>query len=402
MARRPQPWFRKARHCWFVTIDGIQHNLGPDKKEAFDQFYRLMSQPRTAGTQSLSFAALADRFLEWVQRKRSPDTYEWYRYRIERFVQTYPDLSARDVRPHHVEAWVDDYDFSVTSRRNHMRTVKRCMNWAVKQGLLEVSPVACLEMPSSDHREIAFSQKEFERLLSYIKNPSLRDLVMTTWETGCRPQESLRIEARHVDLEHRRWVIPKKESKTKRLIRVVYLNDRAFEITKRLAEKHPDGTLFRNTSGKPWTPDSVNCAFQAIRHRMGKDEMKKRGLEITPEQIAEKVQTLSPTRKSRGKVVEKTAAELRCEAKRKLTIKLARELTPCYSLYALRHSWATQALLQGVDPLTVAILMGHEDPSMLSKVYQHLALNPKHMLAEAQRATNREQSNPEGKQDEAA
>jgi len=52
----------------------------------------------------------------------------------------------------------------------------------------------------------------------------------------------------------------------------------------------------------------------------------------------------------------------------------------------LRHSWATNALQKGVDPLTVAILMGHRDPSTLAKVYQHLALNPKHMLTEAHRA----------------
>ena len=34
----------------------------------------------------------------------------------------------------------------------------------------------------------------------------------------------------------------------------------------------------------------------------------------------------------------------------------------------------------------VAILMGHSDPSMLSKVYQHVALNPAHMLTQAKRA----------------
>jgi len=395
MARRPKPWFRKARNCWFVTIDGTQHNLGPNKKEAFDQFHELMSQPQRARVPSQSFAALADKFLEWVQRKRSPATYEWYRYRLERFVQKFPELQARDLRPHHVEAWVDDYDFSVTSRRNYMRTVKRCLNWSVKQGFLEVNPVASLEIPSADHKEIAFTAEEVQTLLSYIRNPSLRDLVITTWETGCRPQESLRVEARHVDQKHQRWVIPKRESKTKRITRVVYLNDRAMAITKRLATEHLDGKLFRNTNGKDWTPAAVNCAFQAIRHRMGKDEMKRRGLEISAADIEAKVKTLSPTRTSRGKVIAKTPAELRMEAKRKLTIKLSLELTPRYSLYALRHSWATQALFKGVDPLTVAILMGHEDPSMLSRVYQHLALNPKHMLAEAERATKQAKKDDE-------
>jgi integrase len=283
---------------------------------------------------------------------------------------------------------VDDYDFSVTSRRNYMRTVKRCLNWSVKQGFLEVNPVASLEIPSGDHKEIVFSADDVAKLLSYIRNPALRDLVVTTWETGCRPQESLRVEARHVDHEPPRWVIPKRESKTKRLTRVIYLNERAMEITGRLTKLHPDSPIFRNSKGNPWTTEAVNCAFQGLRQRMGKDEIKQRGLKITSKQIEEKIKTLSPTRTSRGTVVQKTKAELCCEAKRKLTFRLCIDLTPRYSLYALRHSWATQALLKGVDPLTVAILMGHEDPSMLSKVYQHLALNPKHMLAEARRATN--------------
>jgi len=41
---------------------------------------------------SSAVAALCDRFLEWVQRKRSAATYEWYRYRLQRFVERYPDL----------------------------------------------------------------------------------------------------------------------------------------------------------------------------------------------------------------------------------------------------------------------------------------------------------------------
>jgi hypothetical protein len=30
--------------------------------------------------------------------------------------------------------------------------------------------------------------------------------------------------------------------------------------------------------------------------------------------------------------------------------------------------------------------MGHQDPSMLAKVYQHLGHNPEHMLKEARKA----------------
>ena len=63
----------------------------------------------------------------------------------------------------------------------------------------------------------------------------------------------------------------------------------------------------------------------------------------------------------------------------------AKKFAPHYSLYALRHAWATRALESGVDALTVAILMGHSDPSTLAKVYQHLSHNPEHMLAQLKR-----------------
>ncbi len=51
-----------------------------------------MVQPHEEQVSSDSLAAIIDVFLEWVQQNRAPDTYEWYRYRLERFIQRYPDL----------------------------------------------------------------------------------------------------------------------------------------------------------------------------------------------------------------------------------------------------------------------------------------------------------------------
>jgi integrase len=56
-------------------------------------------------------------------------------------------------------------------------------------------------------------------------------------------------------------------------------------------------------------------------------------------------------------------------------------------VYPIRHSWATRSLQRSLDPLTVAILMGHSEPSMLAKVYQHVAHDPEYMRAAVERAT---------------
>ena len=386
MPHFPKPFFKKSRGVWYVEINRRQHNLGPDKDEAFRQYHQLMTQPHEQKVSSESLAGIIDAFLEWVDRHRSPETYEWYRYRLQRFIERHPDLRAVDLRPFHVETWADTYPLSVTSRRNYLRSVKRCLKWAKKQGYVDRNPIADLEVPSAEHKEVAIRQDEFDRLVSYVCNQALADLMIVTWETGCRPQESLRVEARHVDLANQRWVFYRSESKGKRISRVVYLTDEALAITKRLMLVHPEGPIFCNSNGRPWTTDAVNCGFLAVQMRIGKEEMKRRGVEISAEDIEAFIPTLAPAKRRKGEIVTKTKAELRAEAKRKLTYKKAAEFAPRYSLYAIRHSWATNALQKGLDALTVAILMGHEDPSTLAKVYQHLSLNPQHLLDQAKRA----------------
>ncbi len=381
-----QPWYRKSRRAWFVTLDGRQIKLGKTKEEALARYRQMMAKPLVRPVASDNLLTIIDAFLEWVQRNRSPETYEWYRYRLQRFAARHPERRCNELKPYHVETWASGYSLSVTSRRNYLRSMKRCMKWAQKQGYIDRNPIEHLEVPSAEAKEVVFSEDELELLMANVRNAALADLLVVTRETGCRPQESLRVEARHVDLENQRWVFAKSEAKTKRISRVVYLTDEAFAITKRLMQQYSDGKLFRNCAGRPWTTDAVNCALQAVRIRIGKAAMQREGTAISSQEIDELVPQLQPTKTLKGVALAKSDRELRCEAKRKLTSRAAAALAPAYSLYALRHSWATHALKKGMDPLTVAILMGHEDPSMLSKVYQHLSLNPQHMLEQAKRA----------------
>ncbi len=387
MAHFPKPFFKKSRKLWYVEIARKQHNLGPDRDAAFQEYARLMAQPqesRQAAARSLP--VVIDEFLGWMKSRRAADTFEWYRYRLERLARRYPRCDASRLTVAMVEDWVDEYSLSVTSRRNYYRAAKKCLKWAKDRGLIKRNRIRQLEVPAGESREVVISTPDFQELLANIRNPGLRDLLITTWETGCRPQESLRVEARHVDLANQRWVFPKSESKNRKISRVVYLTDAAAEITRIQMQAHPTGKLFRNTNGKPWTPDSVNDALLRVRIRIGKRIMQEKGLTVSDEEIAEFAKSLAPTCRVKGKTIVKPPRMLFVEARRKLTNKLAASQTPGISLYALRHTWATNALQKGVDPLTTAILMGHSDPSMLSKVYQHVALNPAHMLSQARKA----------------
>ena len=107
MPHFPKPYFRKGRGVWYVEINRKQHNLGPDKDEAFRLYHELMRQPHEQKVSPESLAGIIDAFLDWVSKHRAKDTYEWYLYRLQRFIDTYPDMRAMDLRPFHVETWAD-------------------------------------------------------------------------------------------------------------------------------------------------------------------------------------------------------------------------------------------------------------------------------------------------------
>ena len=387
MARQPKPWYRKDRKVWCVTVNGQRHNLGRNKKVAMELFRALLREPQRVQVTTTSFVAIVDEFLDWVSRNRSKATYEWYRCRLQDFVDTYPDMHVEQLKPHHVEKWASGSERSVTTRRNQMRSVKRCLKWAVLQGHLKENPIAHLEVPSAKSREQYVPPEEFHSLLDFVTDKNFADLLSVTYETGCRPQESLRVEARHVDLEHARWVFPLQEAKGKAMPRIIYLSEHAVEVSRRLMKKWLSGPLFRNANGNPWNKDSVGCTFDRLQIKMGKEALKLTNEVLDESSVTKFASKLAPKRTVRGVVVPKSPADLLAEARRKLTQRRARQLGPRYSLYALRHSWATNALKNGVDALTVAILMGHKDPSTLARTYQHLSHNPEHLLAQARRAS---------------
>lgn len=331
MPRFPKPWFRTERQAWFVQIGRRQINLGPDKAAALAQYHALMSQPKRPHVAADGVLAVIDAFLDWCHKHRQPATYEWYRFRLQLFVRSIPpELKTSMLRPFHVQQWVDSFaSLSSGSKRNYCRAVQRAMRWAEQQGYIDRSPIAHMEKPAAGKRDTVVAKEEFDKILAHTPDRAFRDLLIVTWETGCRPQESLIVEARHVDLANARWVFPPKEEKMGRVPRIVYLTDPALEITQRLVLQHPEGPLFRNTRGRPWTTDAVNCRLATLARKLGRR----------------------------------------------------------YCLYAFRHTWMNRLLTSGVDALTVAVLAGHSDPSTLAKIYQHLSQNPEYLRTAARRAT---------------
>jgi integrase len=337
----PEPWLRKGRG-YFVTIGGVQHNLRThDKAEAYKRWHQLMSErpeaPRRVDDDPLVVDLLA-LFCEWVETHLSPATYTWYRNYLRGLVDELDqELRVSRFKPFDVTRWLDkNPQWGASGRRGAITAVKRAFSWAEQQGLIDRSPIAHMKRPPVPSRSTTLTVEQRQRIFESASDQAFRDLLFTAEMTGVRPQEIRRVEARHFDEGKGIWIFPVEENKTGEKTgrpRVVFLPPQVVELCRRLAKEHPSGPLFRNSRGRPWNANTIRLRFKRLRKR------------------------------------------------------LSDELPHNLCMYLYRHTYATDALEKGLNPVTVAELLGHSDASTLSRVYQHLADRHDHMREAAVRAS---------------
>jgi integrase len=248
-----------------------------------------------------------------------------------------------NLKPLHVTRWVDKHwpvkaitkagktitpAASDNTREGAIRAVKRGFNWAEKQGVLSKNPVKAVQKPKATPRDVYLWPEQYDQLLILIKDQCFRDVVEVLRHTGCRPQELRLVEARWFNREDRCWEFPKKGVPQKLRGRVVMLDDTAFEICQRIALKYPEGPMFRNRRGQPWKKDALVCRCRRLRPKVG--------FYVCP--------------------------------------------------YAIRHTFATDAILRDVDLVSIAKLMGHADLRMLSTIYEHVEKRTDHLRKELNQA----------------
>ena len=323
--REAKPWFRKSTRSWYVQLDGRQVPLGKDKLEAKQKYHQLMDGRRNGHTVN-RVDELFDDFLEHVKCNQAKGSYRLYTHYLGLFNATIPNKRVHDVCPHDVQRWLDGTGWNPTTRKMAAKTIKGAFNWAVRQGLIAASPLVGLKVPAGLSRDLLITSDQWKRIMA-VACGEFRDVLIVLRETGCRPQEARAFEAGHVRGDH--IILAKLDSKGKRYNRVVWLTPTAESIIRRLAEQYPEGKLFRNKWGRPW---------------------------------------------SGGRLTE------RCTT-------LGKKLKISFCPYALRHTWITEALERGVDPVTLAVLAGHRDTTMICRVYQHLTRKPEHLRAAVLQAT---------------
>jgi integrase len=399
MARPAKPWYWKARKTWCVYHKGERILLGPDRNEALRQYHQIMAKPEAKRhpIDGDAVAAVFDDFLTWTQENRAEETYRRYKDFIQSFCTQHGRLSVADLNAGHVTAWLNTQGkWNSTTKRNAITALKRGFNWAVKNRGLDRNPILSMEKPEAKRRTAFVTPQEFDELLKHVDDVPFRDLLIVSYDSGSRPQELKQLQARHIQLDKHRAVIPGEEAKGGITRAIYFPSDRTFDIIKRLLKQNPEGPLFRNNKGNPWTAFAVKLRFERLQIAMGRQEMANRGIPTVPtDKAIEKLAATLPKTKVNsvtGKKTQKTPAELRQEARERLIASASKRYAKRFRQYDLRHSFVTRKLRAGVDSHLVAALVGHKDTKMIDAVYSHVADDYKFMLDTARQDLRPEDS----------
>lgn len=214
------------------------------------------------------------------------------------------------------------------TRKRWLVTIQRPFNHAARLGLIQRNPFWGLQLPAGrEGRD--WTRKEYQAALRHSAPHFRRVIVFLRW-SGARPGEMRRATVADVDFDA--GVIVLWEHKTRRTShgpRVIHLNAVVSRLLRWLV-MHGDGPhLFVNRYGRPWTCKAVINHFALVRKRAG----------------------------------------------------LGRDVKP----HGLRHSWATNAITNGLDLATVAQLLGHRSVASSGR-YIHLATKNGHLTRSAEKA----------------
>lgn len=281
-------------------------------------------------------------FLEYceVGMNRSKKTLENYRHYLKRFENFLAeDLKPKDLTLQKVQNYrlylnrlIDDKggQLSVKTQTYHIIALRAFLKYLVKNDVKSLAPEK-IELAKIPERTVeVLSKEELERLFESVdlnKKSGYRDLAIleTLYSTGLRVSELAALNRDQIDLKRREFMVRGKGKKP----RIVFLSKHAVDkITNYLKDRDDNFKAFLINSGQGQKTDI----------------------------LAEEKRRLSTV--SIENIVRKYA----------LKAGIIKKVTP----HTLRHSFATELLINGADIRSVQEMLGHSSITT-TQIYTHLS-----------------------------
>ncbi len=334
MARPPKLNFTPSLKQYTVTIDKQLHRLGTDQADAERQYRFLLTKADLSEPVSTSptFGEVADAWLEHVSLTMDKERFRLCKGRINEFISYLGrDIRVKDMRPAHVEGWIASRPNlrSPGTRRLYKAMILAALNWGAsnKVRMIAANPLrGRIELPEGQSRggEAVWPQEVFDLVVAESNARYVDFLRALAW-TGARPSTIRKIEAKHYNAHLKVWdteEIYRGRVSRKKIVKRIWLNPDMVRMAERLNKEWPEGPIFRSVNGKPFPADSNYLVLFKLKERLKRE---------------------------------------------------GRPLPDGITLYGLRHSFATNFIVQYPDKIEyLREMLGHRDTAMILKHYGHL------------------------------
>lgn len=252
------------------------------------------------------------------------------------------DRATIDCKPVDLMTFINHQDNlkSDWSRKRWNATCQRPFNFAERLQLIPKNPFRGLSFPEGDEGR-DWTDEEYAKILRWAA-PPFRCFVVALRYSGLRPGEARELEWGHIRIEDGAIVIEKHKTRYKtKKPRYVPLNDVLVKMFLLLRRRNPTAKfVFLNSKGRPWTRSMADRTLSRIREKAG-----------LPDDV---------------------------------------------KLHGARHTFATRALMNGVQVASLAEILGHAKFTTTQR-YVHMANKVDHLAESMRKAV---QKKPKAKRED--
>ena len=285
------------------------------------------------------FSELLLDFLEYleVEKNRSQKTAENYHLYLMRLVDFMGDEPVEKISDEAIRKWrlwlahqkdENGQSLAKITQSYHLIALRSFLKFCAKRGIKTLD-ASRIELPQVKRQQVSFlNQDELNRLFEQVDTNCLmgmRDkaIIALLFSSGLRVSELCNLDRQHVNLKRREFMVRGKGQKD----RLVFVDDTAANLLRRYLEARQDNLqpMFTRLSGNEKTDLSGDYG------------------RITPRSVQ--------------RIVSKYAT-------------LA-GITKKVSPHTLRHSFATDLLMNGADIRSVQTMLGHSNIAT-TQIYTHI------------------------------